>query len=242
MTHYFILFLCLFVASGVQAQPSPHTPTITFTCSLPEDMPAAIEIRRYYELAFANLGYQFEMLHRPIKRALAEARSGTSDGECARITRFFDQSEVENHQLIPINVVVGISTMNIWSREQGPLTASDLLHSEHNICYITGSTASEIWLNTMIEKTGQTPAFFAVNSYETGLRMLSFGRITHCIGPQISFQAAAQKINLSGQVYNNGQLLEIEAGPLLHVRHQAIAEDFTRELQKVVDKHGILQH
>lgn len=242
MIRYLIVFLSFFAGFGVHAQPHQENTTITFTCSLPEDIPGVSRMRNYYRQAFAALGYDFNMVHRPIKRALAEARSGSSDGECARITRHFNNAEDANTHLIPIDVVVGTSTINIWSRNQGQITAQDLIRSEHNICYITGSNASKTWLDTMAQKAGQTPATFAVNNYETGLRMLAFGRITHCIGPQISFSAAAQKTSLSAQVFNNGELLHVEAGPLLHIRHKGIAEDFTRELQKVVDKYGILIH
>ncbi|UTF61305.1 hypothetical protein [Gilvimarinus sp. DA14] len=241
MIAYLTLLIGLFTAFDAHPQPSSATPTIVFTCSVAKEIPSLKILESYYREAFAALGYGFEMQHRPSKRSLAEARSGMSDGECARVTEHFTQGSSQDDHLIPIPVVVASSTINIWSRKPGQISIGQLMRPENNICYVSGSNAGPDWLRQHVSAAADTaPTTFAVTNYETGLRMLSFGRITHCIGPQISLLAAAQKTSLSGQVFNNGELFSIDAGPLLNVKHKDMAADFTRELQKVVDKHGIL--
>lgn len=212
---------------------------IHFTCSLPQDLPEIQRLHSYYRDAFAALGYQFSMTHKPAKRSLAEAVSGVSDGECARAVETLEPEETA--ELVPVNVVVGSSSVNVWSREDKALTLEDLASSKHVICYVDSNYSSRFWLEKI--KTlypDQAPAAFTVNSEQTALRMLAFGRLTHCIGPQLLFRAAARKASLSGQVFDNGKLGTVYAQPLLHKDHRALAEPFSRELKAIVEARGAI--
>lgn len=236
---FFALFFCLLVgAYPSTSSAQTDSARIVFTCSLPTDIPGIKTLESYYRDAFAKLGYQFTMIQRPEKRSLAEARSGQSDGECARIPDTFSQEQLSD--FAPVDVVIGTTTINLWGRYPGKLEPIQL-NSESKVCIVESSSAAQQWLEAFRQNhPDNAPEVYEINSYQTALRMLAFGRLDYCVGAQVSFENAARRNSLRQQVFDNGTLFRAEAKPLLNRKHIAIAPAFARELQAIVDERGQL--
>lgn len=230
----------LLTASACFAHAQEPAKHIVFTCSLASSIPAVARLESYYRDAFAELGYTFEMRERPSKRAIAEAAAGASDGECARVKNTL--AAQYRSALTPVDVVVGSTTINIWSRQREPLTLKSLGQPQNTIGYVDGNEASRQILEKLKAKLGdQAPNVIAVNSHQTALRMLAFGRLTHCIGPQVSYKAAAVTASLTGQVFDAGILYTAQAAPLLNNKHRDLLAPFTRELRAIVSERGVIE-
>lgn len=215
-------------------------PVITFTCSLSPDVPAAQKLKNYYTEAFDALGYRFEMLSRPTKRALVEAISGQSDGECARAQGSL--SEDEREHLILLDVIVGASSINVWSRRDEAIQPAQLRHPELTVGYSQGARFTLTVLQKLTQsEPAHAPRLFEVNSDRTALRMLAFGRLDYIVGTQVLLEDAARVANIRGQLFNVGKLAELEAHPVLHRRHKDLATALNRELQAIVDRRGIIK-
>ncbi|MCP8897855.1 transporter substrate-binding domain-containing protein [Gilvimarinus xylanilyticus] len=239
MLRTLISLCCLLVGfSPLASLAQTDSQRIVFTCSLPTEIPGIKTLETYYRDAFAKLGYQFSMTHRPDKRSLAEARSGQSDGECARIPETFSQAQLSD--FAPVDVVVGTTTINLWGRHPDHLEPTRL-QPDNKVCFVESSSASQHWLEAFRQNHPEkAPEVYEINNYQTALRMLAFGRLDYCVGAQVSFENAAQRNSLRGQVFDNGTLFRAQAKPLLNRKHMAIAPAFARELQAIVDERGQL--
>lgn len=235
---FFIISLTVLLLSTATCIANDNSPAkhISFTCSLAPNIPAVQRLEGYYRDAFANLGYTFEMHERPSKRAIAEAAAGTSDGECARVQGALAAEYRDT--LLPVNVIIGRTTINIWSRQQEPLTVADLGKPQYIIGYVDGSEASRKILEQLTANLGdQAPKFIAINNHKTALRMLTAGRLTHCIGAKFTYEAAAINTGLTNKVFDSGTIYTAQATPLLNIKHRDLLEPFTRELHAIIDEH-----
>jgi hypothetical protein len=97
--------LLLFAAAVARAGPTASNKHINFTCSLDASSPTTKTLESYYRDAFQRLGYTFSMQQRPARRAIAEAASGVSDGDCARVKGVLD--ETYSGHLLAVDVIIG---------------------------------------------------------------------------------------------------------------------------------------
>lgn len=137
-----LLAICAFSSYAQENLPEQDKP-IRFTCAIPDKIPEQGQLTRYYRKAFAQLGYEFEMVYRPARRSIAEAINGSSHGDCARIVGTLKSQELQF--LTPIDVVVGQSHMSIWSLSPGEITLDQLSQPDNRVCYIEGNYSSHYW-------------------------------------------------------------------------------------------------
>lgn len=235
-----LLLILLMLSSAGYPEPTPSSDRqITFTCSLGMELPLTQTLLNYYQVAFAQLGYDFAMQHRPPKRALIEAVTGRSDGDCARVPGFL--SAEHSTQLIEIDVIIGQSAIHVWSTEDRAFSLQQLENADYIIGYNVGSQFSAYLAHRLANgATGRTPRLQSVNSTETGLKMLGSGRLTHFLGVNFDIATSYEALDVSEPLYDSGRLAEFVAKPYLHRRHRQLAPLFTAQLKKVVAEKGII--
>ncbi|MBU2886465.1 hypothetical protein KO507_11890 [Gilvimarinus agarilyticus] len=238
ITRSLLLLLCALPALAQESLPAPGS-VIRFTCPLPPNIPEYSQLVNYYREAFTHMGYEFEMIHRPTRRSLAETMSGASHGDCARIVEALKPTELT--LVTPIEVTIGHSRMAIWSLSKKNLTVDQLSQPEHSVCYVEGSYSSRHWVEKIKTRyPNHHPKFTQVPDYATALRMLLHKRITHCLGVEMLYNAVIQKSDLGSKIFHNGNLGDLDAKPILSNRYRALLPDFTKSLQEVIDKHGVI--
>lgn len=218
--------LCAFPSYAQEGLPAQDKP-IRFTCAVPEKVPELGQLTGYYRKAFARLGYDFEMVYRPTRRALAEAINGTSHGDCARIVGALDPEEVQ--YLIPVDVVIGQTHMSIWSLKPGKITLDQLSRPEHRVCYVEGNYSSFHWTEKIKALyPSRHPQFVAVPNHQTALKMLQRERLTHCIGVEVLFDALINIGESDIELFNNGAIGTLQAQPVLSKRYPGPGAAFYR--------------
>lgn len=240
MAKYSFLLLILLLSPAAYPEPTPSSDReITFTCSLAMELPLTQKLLNYYRAAFAELGYDFDMQHRPPKRALIEAVTGRSDGECARVPGFL--SAEHSAQLIEIDVIIGQSAIHVWSTQDRPFSLQELENADYIIGYNEGSQFSAHLAHRLGNGDPlQKPHLQSINTTETALKMLASGRLTHFLGVNFDIATSYEALDLPESLYDSGRLAEFVAKPYLHRRHRQLAPLFTAELKKIVAEKGII--
>gem|GEM_PF-1319994 len=219
--------LCV-LGNGVTAQPS-----ITFSCWVHPDVPAYSRLEALYREAFANLGYDFVMHHRPNQRSLMEAESGHTDGDCIRTHDYTEQNP--DSRLIVVDTLVAQSTLQVWSHREGlTLTSTEDLHQEEwRIGYERGNVAVQALINQH-----SLPAVIPVVNSRSGLKMLSAGRIDLFVGTAVQIRQTHERITLPRPIYPAGDLMVLRGHAVMNERHQDLAPKFAEQLSRRLPEAG----
>lgn len=225
------IVLSLFICQGAMAN-EPRK--IVFSCWIGADLPAFSALEQLYRDSFAALGYEFAMVSKPPLRSLAEANSGTTDGECARVANYLDAAP--GSPLQRVNVMIAKTNLDAWSYDNtielnGPLS---LINSKYRIAYGKGTVAMQLLLDRMPLKNLQP-----VSSIDLGIKMLVRKRFDVLISPRAIFKQELEQNPIDVELYFVGTILELEGYPYLHERHTALMADFTEELSKRVPEGGL---
>lgn len=220
---------------SIQRENLPsHAVKISFSCWIPPTSRYHGKLERIYREAFAALGYDFEMIYRPMQREIHEANQGISDGVCARDLSYL--SSAPQSPLLRVDVVVAHAELQVWSNRPGiqinntiQLNASPL-----RIGYIRGASGNE----TMFTKERLATAQAIIDA-EVGLKMLSAGRIDLLIIIDASVKRLLPKMKLRKDIYNVGTLYLQQAYVHLHPRHRDLLPAFTEELRRRIPEGGI---
>ncbi|MDO3384706.1 hypothetical protein QWI17_02515 [Gilvimarinus sp. SDUM040013] len=235
---WYTLLLIALMATPVLAHED-EAKTIRFTCSVPSAMPQAQVLEQYYHDAFAEMGYHFSMDYRPDRRSLAEAVSGASHGDCARIPEALTDKELAH--VVPVDVVIGQTFMSIWGADAGKQELDHIIQPENTICYVDGNYSARFWVNKLKQRYSErAPKFFKVPDFQSAIRMLTLERATHCLGVEVIFRNVVQQVNAQDSIHENLRLGQIEASPLIHKHHAHLIEPFTVALRKIIDERGII--
>ena len=226
-------WLLLFIvcsARGVQAE----TPTITFSCWIPAYSPIYLKLERIYRASFKSLGYNFQMIHQPMQRAIQDANIGTTDGECAR--DFYYLESAPESRLLRVEVMVVSSDLDVWSNNAQVKIANltELNNSPLRIAYILGSSPV---------KTVFTPERLAeaqgLVSGEIGIKMLSAGRIDLLVIPATSVKRILRNETPAKPLYRAGTLLRQRAYAYLNPRYSALLQPLAKQLRQRVPEGGV---
>lgn len=209
-------------------------PRITFSCWLPPHSAHFIKLDTIYREAFAALGYDFVMHHRPTLRSIQDANHGMSDGECARDSHYL--ASAPESPLIRVDVVVASADLQIWSHQPDIRidNLSELNSGKYRLGYMQGSAATK----SLLTPERQQDAQRLVTS-EIGVKMLSAGRIDALIISEASVKRILAEISLPNPIYHAGTLFRQSAYVHLHPRHRQLVPGLTRELRQRIPEGGI---
>ena len=209
-------------------------PRITFSCWLPAHSAHFIKLEAIYRQAFAALGYEFVMQHRPTLRAIQDANHGTSDGECARDTHYL--ASAPESPLIRIDVVVASADLQVWSHQPDIRidNLSELNSGKYRLGYMQGSAATKSLLTPERQRDAQ-----GLVTSEIGIKMLSAGRIDALIISEASVKRIQAEMKLPKPIYHAGTLFRQSAYVHLHPRHRQLVPALTRELRLRIPESGI---
>jgi polar amino acid transport system substrate-binding protein len=207
---------------------------ITFSCWIDADLPAFVALESLYRESFAALGYAFAMVSKPPLRSLAEANSGMTDGECARVSNYPDAAP--NSPLKRIDVMIAKTNLDAWSYDNtiklnGPVS---LINSKYKIAYGKGAVAMQLLLSRLPLENLQP-----VSSIALGIKMLVRKRFDVLISPRAIFKQELARNPVDVELYFVGTILELEGYPYLHERHEDITAAFTEELRKRTPEGGL---
>lgn len=223
--------LSLFVCHSTIANEPKR---IIFSCWIDADLPAFSALESLYRDSFAALGYEFVMLSKPPLRSLAEANSGITDGECARVGNYLDAAP--DSPLQRVDVMIAKTNLDAWSYDNtiklnGPLS---LINSPYKIAYGKGTVAMELLLSRLPLKNLQS-----VGSIDLGIKMLARKRFDVLISPRAIFKQVLAQNPVDVELYFAGTILELEGYPYLNKRHNMLAPAFTEELRKRTIEGGL---
>ena len=233
-----IILLCIanIRAEGSRAEDIPprYTAKISFSCWIPPASQYHAKLERIYREAFAALGYDFEMIYRPMQREIHEANQGISDGVCARDVSYL--SSAPQSPLLRVDVVVARTELQVWSHYPGIriANASQLNSSPLRVGYVRGSSGNESIFTEERLATAQV-----LIDAEVGLKMLSAGRIDLLIIIDATVKRLLPKMQLRKNIYNVGTLYSQQAYVHLHPRHRDLLPAFTEELRRRIPEGGI---
>lgn len=230
-----LLALCNWPALSIASDddlPIPHDiiDTMIFTCALPSSHPAFAVAAEMYSKAFADIGYRFQMLSRPMRRAITSANNGKVDGECAR-SRYIEQDDV-GQRLVRVDAEVIEIVNRLWTLNPSlsGLTRDDIINGPYLVGYLNGNISAD---NLLIDREGDTT--FKLNSIKNGLAMLAAKRIDILIAPKLQIQYAAQQAAGQQAPHSAGVFNRYPVYPYLFSRHKHLAPKLARALQKLLD-------
>lgn len=208
-------------------------PTITFSCWIPPDVPLYSRVESLFRQAFEELGYEFEMHHRPNQRSLMEARTGTTDGECARTYRYAEQEP--DSGLVRVDTMITRTSLEAWShRTDLELSSVQDLHREPmRIGYVRGHVA----VKNIVEQQA-LPYLIPVANSDNGFKMLSAQRLDLFIGTSVSTRQELEQLDLPNPIYSAGHLMDLRGHAYLHEKHRALAPKLARELSRLLPEGG----
>lgn len=242
-----IILLCIANARAADAraadrlQPAPDNTAssqaakkISFSCWIPPESPYHVKLKQIYAEAFAALGYDFEMIYRPMQREIHEANQGTSDGVRARDISYL--SGAPQSPLLRVDVVVTRTELQVWTHLRGIRieNLSELNASPLRVGYVRGSSGNEKIFTKERLTTAQ-----ALLDAEIGLKMLGAGRIDLLIIIDATVKRLLPKTQLRNPIYNAGTLYSQQLYVHLHPRHRALLPAFTEELRHRIPEGGI---
>lgn len=241
-----IILLCIANARAADAraadrlQPAPintassQAAKISFSCWIPPESPYHAKLKQIYAEAFAALGYDFEMIYRPMQREIYEANQGISDGVCARDWSYL--SGAPESPLLRVDVVVARTELQVWSNDPDIkiANAGELNASSLQVGYVRGSSGNEVIFSKERMATAQ-----ALIDAEVGIKMLSAGRIDLLIIIDATLQRLLPGMQLRNDIYNAGTLYSQKAYVHLHPRHRDLLPAFTEELRQRIPAGGI---
>lgn len=224
----------LLVITLAALQASAGSPRITFSCWIAPHSPYFMELERIYRDAFAAIGYDFVMLHRPALRSIQDANFGISDGECARDTHYL--STAPESPLLRVDVVVATADLQVWSNNPAISVSNltELNNGQYRIGYLRGSSVTK----SVLTDERLKEAHGAVNS-EVAFKMLSADRIELLIISEESVRRGMPGLTLPKPVYHAGTLFRQSAYPYLHPRHRKLLPAFTAQLRQRIPEGGI---
>jgi len=207
---------------------------IYFSCWMPSTSRYFIILEGVYREAFAALGYEFEMIHRPMQREIYEANQGTRDGVCARDISYL--SGAPQSPLLRVDVVVARTELQVWTHLSGIKieSLSELNASPLRVGYVRGSSGNEKIFTKERLATAQ-----ALLDAEIGLKMLSAGRIDLLVIIDATAKRLLPKTQLRNPVYNAGTVYSQQLYVHLHPRHRDLLPAFTEELRRRIPEGGI---
>lgn len=205
------------------------TPTITFSCWISPDVPLYQQVETLFRDAFRELGYEFAMHYRPNQRSLMEAKTGASDGDCAR-TYLYAQEHPDS-RLVRVDTMITRTSLEAWSNDpELKLTSeADLYREPWRIGYLRGNVAVDA-----IMGRHTLPALVPVASSGNGLKMLSAGRLDLFIGTSISTRQELHRLNLPNPIYSAGHVMTLDGHAYLNEKHRELAPALAEALRRLM--------
>lgn len=225
MKLYYSIIFILF-SSFLGASEAPEK--IRFFCGLNPKSQFYSAYSELYTQAFSQLGYDFEMLPRPLNRVTADLIRGTSDGECGRVVNLSELTGRES--FVRVEAKVARVMTNAWTYNPSihSISEEDLRSNAYRIGIQRGDLRLEEKLKLLAVE------YKELDSPEMGLKMLYAGRLDLLIIASLRVEAVFQvKPNLKRPI-NVGNFMALDIYPYLHDKHRHLAVPFARELKKLI--------
>lgn len=201
---------------------------IRFLCGLNPSSNVYSAYSELYKQAFFRLGYDFEMLQRPLKRAIVDLARGAADGDCGRVDTL---NELLQHDtFIRVNTQVARINTGIWTYNPSiqSIVESDLASGAYRVGVMRGShLLREKLISLSIE-------FEELDSPVMGLKMLYAGRIDLLIAPNIGMDATLELESDIQSPKHVGNLLTLDIYPYLNERHKHLADPLAAALKLIL--------
>jgi hypothetical protein len=214
--------LTILITSATWAAPQ----TIHFGCMAKLGSPLFLSVERIYKQAFEALGYHFHMSHAPSLRDAANAKSGRTDGSCARSLSFM-KNRGEN--LVVVDVPLTKARFWAWSRSPDIkiFSFNDIVLHNYKIALRNGMVPIEVPLSKYPEIDP-----IRVTSSSQGLKLLAAGRIDLYIDERELILRPLNNMDIAAPIYHAGLLYEETVFPVLHQKHAGLADLLAQELRK----------
>lgn len=225
MTFYRALLLILLLSN---AALSTAEGKIRFFCGLNANSNFYSAYSELYKQAFASLGYDFEMLQRPLKRVTADLASGAADGDCGRVSSLNEL--LQQDSFIRVNTQIARVHTGIWTYNPSiqSITEVDLVSKAYRIGVMRGALLLRAKLKSLAVE------FEELDSPAMGLKMLYAGRIDVFIAPNIRIDATLELEPDIQSPKNVGNLLALDIYPYLNERHKHLAQPLAAALQSML--------
>lgn len=195
--------------------------TLIFSCWIPSHHPAFLKLERLYREAFAPLGYQFKMVHRPLLESVHDANRGTTDGDCAQDAHYL--SSAPESSLLMVDVVVTRGEWSVWSRNPGLKIHNVTTLNSQN--YRLGYLQRSLVVHRLLIEERRKEAY-VVATLKEGLALLRAGQIDFFIASQQTMGANIKFAHKAGTIFNTTGYAH------LHPRHRQLMPAFTKELRR----------
>lgn len=229
------LMIWIAISSFSFAQTPAHK-KILFSCGATSpDNPLYKTVEATYRQAFAQMGYEFSMITSPnLKRSLAEARYGGSDGDCGRLK--FLNDLIPNSHLIRVDVKVLETSLSAWSYNPNlHINSAEAIKADNlSLGYTRGALIVEHYLSQH-----PLPQAQIANTPETAIKMLLAKRFDLLIISSDIMAVELKRLQLEGKLHNVGVLERYDVYPYLNERHKALLPQLERELTKIIPEHGL---
>lgn len=229
-----VCLLALLLGLGPSSGAGAGRAGITLSCWLPPTAPTTGVLEEIYEQAFAELGYDLVMHYRPGQRALIEAESGVTDGECVRVHDYLERHPDSN--LTKVDVLLSSSTLEFWSRDPDRKVTdlSELQGSDQRIGYTEGMVAIEA-----LAEHPQLGSAQPVPSTRHALKMLSAGRLDLYLGVSREVHEEYHQLDVPAPLYPSGELFTLKGYLYLHKRHHDLVDELADALRARLPADGL---
>ena len=188
--NFFCIALIVALALG-QEMPSfaqgpdiPDTPLIVFSTPINQNTANFQFYQELYSEAFGRLGYEFTLVFHPVKRSLASADEGVTDGEAGRIEQILQTGNYSNLVLVP--EAVGWMDIAVYSRDgQAAFSTWDDVDTYRDSDATFAHTRGFVAVETQLPNRVDPSSIFTTSSAAQGCRMLETGRVRFLIEPKV---------------------------------------------------------
>lgn len=213
------------------ATPAPKT--IVFSTPTPKNATGFQTYQRIYSMAFRRLGYDFRLEALPVRRSIASANSGVTDGDSGRIPQLAESGDYPN--LIKVPETIGYAQVAVFA------THSDLRFDSWEslqvlrgtktlIGYSRGFKAVEIQLPRYLDERNM----YTVTDALQGCRMLSAKRLNFVIEPRsVMEQLLRTKMCKADNIRLVGILETVPVYPYLNKKHAELAPKLAEVLHEM---------
>lgn len=220
-----LLIALLLVANIAVAEQ----PKIRFFCGLDVHGDLFHAYTQLYQQAFKSLGYDFEMLQRPLARVYADLTRGAADGDCARVKRLSEITGTQ--QFVRVDALVADASVDILSYNDSIqyVADDDLRSGAYRIGILRGDMAIADKLQSMgveVEKLG---------SAVMGIKMLYGGRLDLFLVVAPRVDAAMETIPDIPPPNKVGEAMRLKVYPYLSLKHANLASPLAEEIRKILE-------
>ncbi|WP_423893982.1 hypothetical protein [Candidatus Pelagadaptatus aseana] len=202
---------------------------IVFGCSVPPKYPAFEQVKRFYQQAFGELGYDFTLVPLPRAREVAEVLNGRLDGSCARpnVAPFSSSAE-----LIQLEVPVARATPQLLTHIKDLSGVAAAAH-EAKLAYVRGGQ----WAGQKFGLLGDRKSI-GVTTVDIGIKMLAAKRIGFFVDNSLMQDTVLGAMKIDTPLYRHSLGEPYYLYPFIKRSHQELVKPLEQQLRIYLEKNA----